>query len=242
MQFRLLVICMNAINTKNHELEGMANIGRMYHTPMFRGTTKPREGNQRFGRLVLDQQEAIDLGANNVGLFIENCPSFERMAEHIRELKDFSKATWVVVASSKQVRDRFARIGSVIGASMGSLQDPHIGSVVVTTPEELPELSKTIDDVAGILVLDYACHIHKCRGNAYRSFQTSNDRPQKIVDFRMRFRVGDWSPPFMIFTNRKAISVNTQPMLSPYCLEAFRYVDGRTMRFGTVQKLKSCPN
>ena len=191
---------------------------------------------------MLDAKTAIDLGSSNVGLFVEGCPSFERMLEHFQKLSHFTKATWVVVASSKQVRDELTKIAGSIGAPMGSNQNPRGGNVVIATPEELPDLSDSIENVAGILVFDFACHIHKCRGNAYRNFRSANDRPQKIVDFRMRFRVGDWSPPFMVFTNRKAISVNTQPMLSPYCLEAFRYVDGRTMRFGTVQKLKSCPN
>ena len=227
---------MNAINIQNQEIQTRPALQRIYHRPMFRGTTKPREGSQRFDRLVLDQQAATDLGTDNVGLFVENCPSFERMVEHFQELNDFSGATWVVVASSKQVRDEFVRIDRSIGASIGSLQSPLIGSVVVATPEELPELSAAIENVAGILVHDYACHIHKCRGNGYRSFRAANDRPQKIVDFRMQFRIGQWSPPFLLFTNRKAISVNTLPMLSPYCLEAFRYIDGQTIRFGALSK------
>ena len=230
---------MNATTTKTRAVEMHANLLRRYCEPMFRGTAKPREGDQRFGRLVLDAKTAIDLGSSNVGLFVEGCPSFERMVEHFRNLSETSTATWVVVASSKQVRDELARISKQIGASMDTLDSTAFGNVIVATPEELQVLAATITNLAGILVVDYACHIHKCRGNAYRGFRAANDRPQKIVDFRMQFKIGEWSPPFIMFTNRKAMAVNTLPMLSPYCLETFRYIDGKTMRFGKVVKPKS---
>jgi len=218
---------MNAIsNLHTNALASIDRCGR-YDTPVFRGTLKAREGDHRFGRLKLDAETALELGTSNIGLFVESCPSFERMLEHFRSLKDSRNCAWVIIASSKRVKEELVRLAA--------LEHSLPQNVMIATPEELPRLEDSIEALAGVFVFDYACHIHKCCGNAFRRFQSANDRPQKIVDFRMGFRVGQWSPPLVFFTNRKAISVNTIPMLSPYCLEAFRYIDGRTIRFGKIK-------
>lgn len=218
---------MNAISNLHSSAVVSIDHLAQYNVPVFRGTLKPRDGDQRFGRLKLDAETAFELGTSNIGLFVESCPSFERMLEHFQSLNDDQSGAWMVVASSKRVKQELVRLAG-LGHSL-----PH--NVIVATPEELPGLKDSIECLAGVFVFDYACHIHKCRGNSFRRFQSANDRPQKIVDFRMHFRVGDWSPPLILFTNRKAVSVNTIPMLSPYCLEAFRYIDGQTMRFGEIK-------
>ncbi len=212
---------MNAITSTPRTMSNSELIvDHLYQRTVFRGTLKVRDGILRIDRMKLDKATAMELGINNIGLFVENCPGFERMMEHIRHLDDCISSNWVVVPSSKMVKEKLVDFGVA-------------NNVQVATPEELSTLSTSMENLAGILIFDYACHIHKCRGSFSRH-QTANDRPQKVVDFRMKFRLGDWSPPVFIFTNRKAISVNTEPMLSPYCLEAFRYIDGMTMRFGEI--------
>ena len=228
-----LVTCMNALSTLHSSAAVSNDPLSRYRVPLFRGTLKPREGDQRFGRLKLDATTAFELGTSNIGLFVECCPSFERMLEHFRSLQDDQSGAWVIVASSKQVKEELIRLAE--------LEHSLPPNVTVATPEELPRLGDSIECPAGIFIFDYACHIHKCRGNSFRRFKSANDRPQKIADFRMKFRIRDWSPPLFLLTNRKALAVNTIPMLSPYCLEAFRYIDGQTMRFGKIAQERTTP-
>ena len=138
-----LVVGMNAILTKHQAANSEVDLYLRYSEPMFRGTPKPREGDQRFKRLVLDIQTALNLGSNNVGLFVENCPSFERMVEHFQNLNGFSAATWVIVASSEKVKDDLLRISETTGgcAFVDQVKASIEGAVVVATPEELPSLS-----------------------------------------------------------------------------------------------------
>lgn len=199
-----------------------------YSPSVFRGTMKPREGNQRFGRLTIDAETSYQLGSTNVGLFVECCPGLERMVQHLVDLNESAAGRWIVVSSSKQVDAELQYFWQ-----SENLGKAHC-AIEFTTPELLSQIKTSHADVAGILVIDFACHIHKCRGYLLNRFGKAHDRPQKIVDFRVSQKVGQWSPPIIFFTPKPAISVNTHNMLSPYCLEAFRYIDGRTMKFGTI--------
>ena len=85
--------------------------------------------------------------------------------------------------------------------------------------------------VAGILVVDTLCHIHKARDRYIRGYGV-NDRPQRIANFRANLACASWQPPLIFFTSRPAKSLNTNPMLSPYCLDAWWFVDGSRLRVG----------
>lgn len=228
------------MNANTHDTPSAApclcDINRKYTTPVFRGTLKAREGRDRFGRMQLDSETALKLGRTNVGLFVECCPSFEDLVECFYKLNDNPSSMWIVIGSTKQVVAKLKQIWRKKYSSGFSDDSPEQSqNVMIVTPENLKQIDQALCvNTAGILIVDYACHIHKCRGFSRNRFNIANDRPQKIVDFRTRTRVGDWSAPVLMFTNKPAISVNTQPMLSPYCLEAFRFIDGKTMSFGEL--------
>lgn len=86
--------------------------------------------------------------------------------------------------------------------------------------------------VAGIIVLDMFCTIHKARGFENRGFRVQHDRPELIVNFRSSLSHGCWSPPLIFCVQKPAKAVGTNSMLSPYCLETFRYIDGGRIRAG----------
>lgn len=225
---------MNAIQFQNNSLSTINEASECYETPVFRGTQIVRDGTKKIQRLKLDELTAMSLGTQNVGLFVESCPSFERMVHHFRLLGNAPDSTWVIVASSEKVQ---GELQQAFDSEYFYDCDENPQNVLIKTPEELSNMSDELQNVAGILVFDYACHIHKARGTKNKSRFGRNDRPQMIVDFRSRHRVGEWSPPMLFFTSRRALAVNTQPMLSPYCLEAFRYIDGATMKFGKVEPI-----
>jgi hypothetical protein len=120
------------------------------------------------------------------------------------------------------------------------------------TPEALRDLDPSHLDgpsVAGLLLLDLQFLVHKARSFDPRSlrgrrkkagaqigdwattpktYRVQHDRPQFVADFRARCTRDGWSPPLIIFAGQPAKSLNTDPALSPYCLEAFWFVDGET--------------
>ena len=208
------------------------SIESLYEQVVFRGTLIARNCDQRFGRLKLDNDTAKKLGTENSALFIERCPSFDRMIEHFYSLGDNPVSSWIVVASSVDVLYELERLKNAY-CEFECKTWP--ANVVLTAPEKLASFNSDITaSVAGILLFDYACHVHKCRGFSKGGRRIENDRPQRIVDFRSRCRIGDWTPPLLFCTNKPAISVPTLNMLSPYCIDSIRYIDGQTMRFGCI--------
>ena len=85
-------------------------------------------------------------------------------------------------------------------------------------------------DVAGIILLDLQCMVHRARGFNNGNFRVCHDRPQLIVDFRSCLSVGQWAPPLIFLSQKPAKSVSTITMQRAYCLEAFHFVDGKTLR------------
>ncbi len=129
-----------------------------FSNPVFRGTLKARDGGQRLGRLKLDADTALELGSNHVGLFVDSCPSFERMVESFFQLANCTDSIWVIVASSLMVKEQLVSLASEYCSTLGC-EWPD--TVRFHTPEELCHNQPCqAENLAAILVFDYACHIH----------------------------------------------------------------------------------
>jgi hypothetical protein len=110
------------------------------------------------------------------------------------------------------------------------------GRVTFTTPEGLQSYRKTIqasEPIAAVLLVDPLCHVHQAR-NLFVPGYGINDRPQRIADFRADLGRTGPMPPFLVLTARPAKSIDTQRMLSPYCLDAWWFVDGLRLRVGPL--------
>jgi hypothetical protein len=212
----------------------------LYPVPVVRATAISRMQEQRLGDLCFDQDTGRFLGEENVGVFAGACNK-DRLFDRLVSLDESGTGGhWVVVLPTKQITaDFYQRWHSIQGAVKRSSKNPETwrsDRLIFAQPESLKSVADGIADfdipIAGIVVIDPHCMIHKARGFSRGSCRIRNDRPQLIADFRARLSQGLWSPPLMFCAEKPAKSLNTDAMLGPYCLEALRYVDGRYLRMG----------
>lgn len=206
-----------------------------YPSPLLRGARISRIGEKYLGPVWTTPETCRMLGEEQVGWFIGGVPSIERMVDRIRQL-NVPKAggRWIVIPATKQlaevVQEQWVADDELPSALPGNETLWHEGVVTFCVPESLSRLSAGLraagTPVAGIILLDPYCFVHK--GRAYRSgkFRTAHDRPQLIVDFRMRHSVGRWSPPLMVMSLHRAAAVPCAKLRRVYCLEALQYIDG----------------
>lgn len=210
----------------------------LYPYPAIRGCRITRMEETRLGRFNLDHSTALRLGTDNVGVFVGNCGPPARALDKLAGLQtDSYPARWLVLSSSRQLASAFFRrqVPHTSGRSRKHAPPYWLaGNTVFTTPEGLRVYGKergSEDSIAAILLVDPLCHVHKARGPVGRGF-VFHDRPQCIVDFRAGCSIDGWLPPFFVLVQHPAKSINTDPMLSPYCLEAWWYLDGECLRTG----------
>jgi hypothetical protein len=209
-----------------------------YREPGLRGTRISRLEERQLGRFFLDPETAWELGRDNVGVFIGGCGSLERTIDLLARLKQWSQGPrWIVVCAIKDMACMFVRqwsqLDQPIYAKRLSLPQNY-DNVVLATPESLQRIRRAErNDIAALILVDILCHVHKTRAIGRGDFVVNYDRPQFVVDFRNAIGgVEDWLPPLIFLTKRPAKSIPTDPIARAYCLEAWRYVDGATMRWG----------
>ena len=213
-------------------------VAEMYPFAPIRGYRITRLEEAPLGPFRLDATTAASLGREQLGVFVGNCGDLQRIIDKVQILADTDfPGRWVTVLSSKDMADIVYNRAWEYDHPRFRRHAPRYwdrGNVIFTTPEGLGDLSRDGIDggsVAGILLVDTLCHVHKARNRVFRGYGV-NDRPQRIANFRADLACGDWQPPFLFFTSRPAKSVNTHPMLSPYCLNAWWFVDGARLRVG----------
>jgi len=212
----------------------------VYPTPVLRATSISRMQEKRLGRLNFDADTARFLGEENIGVFAGGCDNLDRLIDRLRVLDSCGTGgQWVVVSSTQKmaavVRQKWQADATFVapGKMPMNWSSQRVEFAVPESLEELAcEIKESATNVAGIIVLDMFCTVHKARGFANGGFRVQHDRPQLIVNFRSQLGQGQWMPPLVFCAQKPAKSINTNAMLSPYCLEAFRYVDGATLRTG----------
>lgn len=195
---------------------------------------------RELGRFRLTPTMAQTLGEENIGLFIGGCQNLDRAVNRIREIdRQDEGGRWIIVPSTRKsaaaVYQRW--LDSIDVWYVDPEEVPNIwhgDNVTFCLPESLAELTAPLKDdeidVAGIIVLDLECVVHRARGFNNGNFRVRHDRPQLIVDFRSSLAIGRWAPPLIFFSQKPAKSVTTNSMQRTYCLEAFHFVDGKTLR------------
>lgn len=216
----------------------------MFPCELMRGRRIERLGGKAFADFFLDADTAELLGCENVGIFVENCGSLRRVERKLKFL-DCSRGSgkWIAVMGTD------TRHWVMYNLWRGLEESDTIpvkklppfwtaNKLVFTTPEKLRLVLREVLEnhwsVGGIILVDLECNIHLARGNQW----VRNDRPQHIVDFRASLTRMGWAPPLLVITQGLARSVNTEPMRSAYCLEAWWYVDGSAFSFRSLSKVE----
>ena len=220
------------------------DLDSLYPSPLIRGTRISRMEEQGIAPFCLDAEASRSLGTDNIGLFIGGVRTFETLVDRIQQIDESDQGGhWIVVPSTRRcaaaIRQHQSDDDSVWFVSPDDV--PDMWSQNQTTfclLESLSTLSRMLRQdqkpIAGILLVDSQCIVHKARGWGKRSSPYQNDRPQHVVDFRASLSVGGWSPPLVVFTQRPAKSVNTIKLQRSYCLESLYFLDGKRIRCGRV--------
>jgi len=209
----------------------------LYPYAAIRGHRQTRLEEVPLGAFQLDGPTVKQLSRDNAGVFVGNCRSLERVVDMLTKLADEPyPGRWSTVLAS---RGMAAVVYNWLAAERGWRVRRHapelwdLGSMTFTTPEGLRAYQQKghNEAVAGILLVDMFCHVHRARDRFYPGYGV-HDRPQRVANFRVDVSRAGWLPPFLFFTERPAKLLNTNPMLSPYCLDAWWFVDGMRLRVG----------
>lgn len=210
-----------------------------YPEAWIRGARITRSEERTIGHFRLDLQSAWELGTDNIGVFIGDCPDLANIVERLQRLERRALTPrWVVIVASKKmavlVIQQWFRSTDADNVDAATLQLPEVRSnIVLTTPESLGEISDANrQNVAGILLLDMLCHVHDARGMRNRAFVVQHDRPQLIANFRNDISHEGWLPPLILLTQKPAKSVSTTAVARAYCLNGWWFVDGRRLNTG----------
>ena len=213
-------------------------IQNCYRSASIRGQRISRLEEKVLGRFRLDEATAWELGSNHVGVFIGGCEGLGAIIEYLRQLEQpVAGERWIVVAATKKmagvITQRWCPSDQEVWVSAASLKLPKVlGSIILATPESLCKIDEADrNNVAGIVVVDTLCHIHGARGMQRENFFVRNDRPQLVADFRNSITHASWLPPLIFMARKRAKSVETHRIARAYCLEAWWFVDGKSLTY-----------
>lgn len=217
-------------------------VRELYPVSLLRGERITRLGEKCLGRKSLDAQTGLALGSENIGWLVAGLPSFERMVSYVERLNEAARGgRWVVIPATKMLAELafeqwFSTRLNVQGGASPLLW--HSELVTFCVPEHLGKLMPTPpmfnSRIAGIILLDPQCFVHKGRSFTFSNRRMVHDRPQMIVDFRASCAVGDWQPPFVHMTSKRAGAVPTDSVARIFCIESYHCIDGTTLGCGVM--------
>ena len=205
-----------------------------YPTAWVRGRLITRLEERTLAWTVLDAATADEMGQEQVGWFVGNHQGFAKAAEQLGRLDANPEGgIWIVVPRSKDISAelwlRWPHPQHV--PNMPTTVSPEWRSrqVWVAPPERLarilPSARNAPAGIAGVIVLDPQCTLHKQRGGTDRLGHTfHNDRPQHVVNFRAALEIDGWQPPFILLTRKPAKSVCVEQVARVFCLNVFRFI------------------
>jgi len=223
------------------------DLDECYPTALIRGARIARVGEKYLGPVATDTATCRLLGEDQIGWFVGGVPSYDRMVENIRRINDSDVGgRWIIVPATRCL----AEIAYQQWFEEDSLTDDakattmwHDELVTFCVPERLNELGHAIIEqnvpVAGIILLDPNCIVHRGRGFENGRFRVTHDRPQLIVNFRSKLAVGNWCPPLIIMSIHKAAAVSAADVTRIYGLEAMHFIDGLSLN---CEALKNSPS
>lgn len=221
-----------------------ANIEACYPSPLLRGTRVTRLGEKYIGPIAIDTASCRSLGEDQFGWFIGGVPTFERMIENIRRINESKLGgRWITVPATRHLAESAYQQwfeDEMLRDSGEATAMWHDDLVTFCVPERLRELGSEIIaqdiPVAGIILLDPNCIVHRGRGFGKGRFRVAHDRPQLLVNFRSKLAVGKWCPPLIFMSMRKAAAVSTASIARVFGLEAMHFIEGTTLRCGAIKK------
>jgi hypothetical protein len=208
-----------------------------YPAPVIRGARITRLGEQYIGPAASDVVTCRFLGEEQIGWFIGGVPSYERMIELVSRIdQTVGGGRWIAVPATRCLADVAHQIWneqSWFSPSKNPCTLWESNRVTFCVPERLSELhSEIIEALAGIILLDPNCIVHRGRGFGSGKCRVVHDRPQLIVDFRAKLAIGRWSPPLIIMSIHKAAAVATDTVARIYGLDAMHFIEGSSLRCG----------
>jgi len=227
-----------------------------YPSALIRGARIARLGEKYLGYLATDATTCRSLGEDQVGLFIGGISTFDRMIENARRINSANVGgRWIIVPATRCLAEIAYKQWFEDGSSFS---DPkckrraglntatamwHDDLVTFCVPEKLDELGRAIVDqdsaVAGIVLLDPNCIVHRGRGFGKGNYRITHDRPQLIVNFRSNLAVGNWSPPLVVMSLHRAAAVSTADVTRVYMLEAMHFIDGSSVNCGASKNSRN---
>ena len=198
-------------------------------------------GEHYIGPAASDAATCRALGEEQLGWFIGGVPTYDRMIEFVRRVDaSHEGGRWIVVPATRFLADVAYQIWFE-NSSLESSKTPstmwHSDKISCCVPERLNELHDCIDDtVAGIILLDPNCIVHRGRGFGNNKYRIAHDRPQLIVDFKSELAIGRWTPPLFVMSLHKAAAVPTEAVARIYGLEALHFIEGISLRCGAIEQ------
>lgn len=213
----------------------VSEIEHLYPFPAIRCRRIVRTTERILGDFHLDGRTALELGTESIGVFLGNCRALPDLIDQFQVLAESDLPGQIVIAlATKATSEAFFNAFSIEDARGPRPDSWTKGAVTFTTPEKL----RTIDETAlqgrpvlAVGLVDPRCRVHLARGR-WDDRYDRNDRPRHIARFRAAHVRGEWRPPFLLFTSRRAKSVTTTQMLTAYSLDGWWYADGRRLRTG----------
>ncbi len=214
----------------------------LYPVSLIRGERITRLGEKCLGRKSLDAQTGLSLGTENIGWLVAGLPSFERMVSHIERLNNAARGgRWVVIPATNRLAELAFEQWFANGSQDQRRASPklwHSELVTFCIPEQLGNLmsmqSEFDSPIAGVILLDPQCFVHSGRSFTCGNRRQVHDRPQMVVDFRASYAVGDWQPPFVHMTCKRAGAVPTDSVARIFCIESYHCIDGTTLGCGLM--------
>lgn len=214
----------------------ISRLSATYPTARVRGRLITRWEEQSLGWVVLDAATADEMGRDHVGWFVGNHPGLTRAVEQLGQLDvNQEGGVWVVVPLERDLAgalfDKWPHPDHVTERPRSNHFTWRSRKVWVATPEGLKQLlplaRALAPGLAGVIILDPPCIMHKARGGTNRWGRTfRNDRPQHVVNFRADLEVDGWQPPLLLITTKRAKEVHTDNVARAFCLNRFRFVAG----------------
>ena len=200
---------------------------------LLRADRVSRLGNKYLGRLKLDQPTLERLGSSQIGLFADGFLSLDMMLRRVLPLaaKPRETRTIAVYASKEAGASIFNSMVST-GHCVPCHRPPEswqVGNLAFSSVEGLRRLDMDEQPIDSIILIDPNCTIHRARtlrlGNG-----SIHDRPQVVASFLTdHFHRGP-APVLILMTLKRAAAVPTEAIARAFCLEAFWFLDGPTLR------------
>ncbi len=218
-------------------------IDACYPTPLIRGARVARLGEEYLGPVATDAAMCRSLGEDQVGWFVGGVPTFDRMIENASRINASNVGgRWIIVPATRSLAEVAYQQWFEDETFRGDAKATtmwHDDIVTFCVPERLKELADAIVEqdvpVAGIILLDPNCIVHRGRGFGKGKFRVAHDRPQLIVNFRSKLTVGNWSPPLIVMSLHKAAAVSAVNVTRVFGLEAMHFIEGSTLNCGVIR-------